>query len=162
MDGHVDNAGHWLGHLRTLARIQDATGGFTEFVPLPFVHANAPLYLAGIARPGPTVRENRVVHAMARLLLHGRIPNIQCSWVKLGDTGTAQVLRGGVNDLGGTLMEETISRMAGSQHGSARSAEQLEALAAAAGRPARRRTTVYGAAPGRRALPLGAPGSDAS
>jgi FO synthase len=155
MYGHVDNPAHWLGHLRTLARIQDATGGFTEFVPLPFVHANAPLYLAGIARPGPTVRENRVVHAMARLLLHGRIPNIQCSWVKLGDAGTAQVLRGGVNDLGGTLMEETISRMAGSQHGSARTTAQLEAMAATAGRPARERTTVYGAAPSRRALPLG-------
>ncbi|MDQ1658069.1 MAG: synthase, partial [Cryptosporangiaceae bacterium] len=154
MYGHVDHSGHWLGHLRTLARIQDATGGFTEFVPLPFVHHNAPLYLAGVSRPGPTVRENRVVHAMARLLLHGRIPNVQCSWVKLGDEGTAQVLRGGVNDLGGTLMEETISRMAGSEHGSRRTAAELEALAAAAGRPARQRTTVYGVAGTRPALPL--------
>jgi FO synthase len=154
MYGHVDHAGHWLGHLRTLARIQDATGGFTEFVPLPFVHHNAPLYLAGVSRPGPTVRENRVVHAMARLLLHGRIPNVQCSWVKLGDEGTGQVLRGGVNDLGGTLMEETISRMAGSEHGSRRTAAELEALAAAVGRPARQRTTVYGVAGTRPALPL--------
>jgi FO synthase len=154
MYGHVDHSGHWLGHLRTLARIQDATGGFTEFVPLPFVHHNAPLYLAGVSRPGPTVRENRVVHAMARLLLHGRIPNVQCSWVKLGDEGTAQVLRGGVNDLGGTLMEETISRMAGSEHGSRRTAAELEALAGAAGRPARQRTTVYGVAGTRPALPL--------
>ena len=88
MYGHVDQPRHWLGHLRVLAEIQDATGGFTEFVALPFVHHNAPIYLAGLARPGPTGRENRAVHAMARLLLHGRIDNIQCSWVKLGDEGT--------------------------------------------------------------------------
>jgi FO synthase len=147
MYGHVDHPGHWLTHLRVLARIQDRTGGFTEFVPLPFVHANAPIYLAGIARPGPTLRDNRAVHAMARLLLHGRIDNIQCSWVKLGDDGTAAMLRGGANDLGGTLMEETISRMAGSDHGSARSADQLVAIAAAAGRTARQRTTTYGRTP---------------
>ena len=144
MYGHVDHPGHWLKHLRVLARIQDRTGGFTEFVPLPFVHANAPIYLAGIARPGPTLRDNRTVHAMARLLLHGRIDNVQCSWVKLGDDGTVAMLRGGANDLGGTLMEETISRMAGSDHGSARSTDQLVAIAAAAGRPARQRTTTYG------------------
>ena len=109
MYGHVDHPRHWLGHFRVLAGVQDRTGGFTEFVALPFVHTNAPIYLAGIARPGPTWRENRVVHAMARLLLHGRIANIQCSWVKLGDEGTAAMLSGGCNDLGGTLMEETIS-----------------------------------------------------
>jgi len=143
MYGHVDHPGHWLKHLRTLARIQDTTGGFTEFVALPFVHHNAPLYLAGVARPGPTWRDNRAVHAMARLLLHGRIDNIQCSWVKLGDEGTAELLRGGANDLGGTLMEETISRMAGSRHGSARSVEQLIRIAELAGRPARQRTTTY-------------------
>jgi len=117
-----------------LADLQDRTGGFTEFVALPFIHTNAPIYLAGIARAGATWRENRVVHAMARLALHGRIDNIQCSWVKLGDDGTVAMLRGGANDLGGTLMEETISRMAGSQHGSARTIEQLQAVAAAAGR----------------------------
>jgi FO synthase len=144
MYGHVDHPGHWLGHLRTLARQQDETGGFTEFVLLPFVHRNAPIYLAGVARPGPSRRDNRAVHAMARLALHGRIHNIQCSWVKLGDEGTAEVLRGGANDFGGTLMEETISRMAGSEHGSARTIEQLEAMAALAGRPARQRTTTYG------------------
>ncbi|SCL54294.1 FO synthase subunit 1 /FO synthase subunit 2 [Micromonospora citrea] len=144
MYGHVDHPGQWLAHFRVLAGVQDRTGGFTEFVALPFVHTNAPIYLAGIARPGPTWRENRVVHAMARLLLHGRIDNIQCSWVKLGDEGTAAMLRGGCNDLGGTLMEETISRMAGSGNGSARTEEQLIAIAAAAGRPARRRTTAYG------------------
>ncbi len=154
MYGHVDHSGHWLGHFRTLARIQDATGGFTEFVPLPFVHHNAPLYLAGVARPGPTVRENRVVHAMARLLLHGRIDNIQCSWVKLGDAGTVQILQGGANDLGGTLMEETISRMAGSEHGSARTVAQLRELAATAGRRPRQRGTTYGSVPDRPALPL--------
>jgi FO synthase len=143
MYGHVDNPRHWLGHFRVLARIQDNTGGFTEFVALPFVHTNSPIYLAGVARPGPTRHENRAVHAMARLLLHGRIPNIQCSWVKLGDQGTVSMLQGGCNDLGGTLMEETISRMAGSSHGSARTVAQLEAVAAAAGRTARQRTTSY-------------------
>ncbi|MFI7550490.1 bifunctional FO biosynthesis protein CofGH [Micromonospora sediminimaris] len=144
MYGHVDHPAHWLAHFRVLAGVQDRTGGFTEFVALPFVHTNAPIYLAGIARPGPTWRENRVVHAMARVLLHGRIDNIQCSWVKLGDAGTAELLRSGCNDLGGTLMEETISRMAGSGNGSARTEEQLRAIAATAGRPARRRTTAYG------------------
>jgi len=143
MYGHVDHPRHWLGHFRVLARVQDRTGGFTEFVGLPFVHQNAPIYLAGIARAGATWRENRAVHAMARILLHGRIPNIQCSWVKLGDAGTVAMLQGGANDLGGTLMEETISRMAGSEHGSARTVGQLTAIAAAAGRPARERTTTY-------------------
>ncbi|HEY8533003.1 MAG TPA: bifunctional FO biosynthesis protein CofGH [Micromonospora sp.] len=143
MYGHVDHPRQWLKHFRVLAEIQDRTGGFTEFVALPFVHTNTPIYLAGIARPGPTWRENRVVHAMARLLLYGRIDNIQCSWVKLGDEGTVEMLRSGCNDLGGTLMEETISRMAGSENGSFRTVEQLEAIAAAAGRPARQRTTLY-------------------
>jgi FO synthase len=143
MYGHVDHPRQWLGHFRVLAGVQDETGGFTEFVALPFVHTNAPIYLAGIARPGPTWRENRAVHAMARVLLHGRIPNIQCSWVKLGDAGTVAMLRGGCNDLGGTLMEETISRMAGSAYGSARTVAQLKEVAAAAERPAVERTTVY-------------------
>ncbi|MEU1361657.1 bifunctional FO biosynthesis protein CofGH [Micromonospora zamorensis] len=147
MYGHVDHPGQWLAHFRVLAGVQDRTGGFTEFVALPFVHTNAPIYLAGIARPGPTWRENRVVHAMSRLLLHGRIDNIQCSWVKLGDEGTVAMLQGGCNDLGGTLMEETISRMAGSDNGSARTEEQLRSIATAAGRPARKRSTAYGHAP---------------
>ncbi|BCJ58480.1 bifunctional FO biosynthesis protein CofGH [Micromonospora endophytica] len=147
MYGHVDHPGQWLAHFRVLAGVQDRTGGFTEFVALPFVHTNAPIYLAGIARPGPTWRENRAVHAMARVLLHGRIDNIQCSWVKLGDAGTVEMLRSGCNDLGGTLMEETISRMAGSGNGSARTEEQLRSIAEAAGRPARRRTTSYGHMP---------------
>jgi FO synthase len=145
MYGHVDTPAHWLGHLRVLAGIQDKTGGFTEFVGLPFIHTNAPIYLAGVARPGPTPRENRIVHAMARILLHGRIDNIQCSWVKLGVDGCRQLLTGGVNDLGGTLMEETISRMAGSQHGSAKTTRDLEEIVAGLpGRTTRQRTTVYG------------------
>ncbi|WP_369137188.1 bifunctional FO biosynthesis protein CofGH [Modestobacter versicolor] len=144
MYGHVDTPAHWVAHLRTLARLQDRTGGFREFVLLPFVHHNAPIYLAGVARPGPTNRENRAVHAVARLLLHGRIDNIQTSWVKLGDTGTQAMLDGGANDLGGTLMEETISRMAGSGNGSLKTIAELEAMAAAIGRPARQRTTDYG------------------
>lgn len=150
MYGHVDTPAHWVAHLRRIAAIQDQTGGFTEFVLLPFVHQDAPIYLAGLARPGPTLRENRAVHALARLLLHGRIPNIQASWVKLGEAGCQQVLHGGVNDLGGTLMEETISRMAGSQHGSAKAITELEDIAAGAGRPARQRTTGYGQVPSER------------
>ncbi|MGW3283546.1 bifunctional FO biosynthesis protein CofGH [Streptomyces sp. NPDC001002] len=144
MYGHVDQPRHWLGHLRTLAGIQQRTGGFTEFVTLPFIHTNAPVYLAGIARPGPTMRDNRAVTAMARLLLHPYIPNIQTSWVKLGTEGAAEMLRSGANDLGGTLMEETISRMAGSSYGSYKSVKDLIAVAEAAGRPARARTTLYG------------------
>jgi FO synthase len=150
MYGHVDNPSHWVAHLKLIRELQTRTGGFTEFVLLPFVHTNAPLYLAGIARPGPTYLENRAVHALARLLLHGRIDNIQTSWVKLGDAGVVDVLRGGVNDLGGTLMEETISRMAGSDNGSYKTIAGLEALAAAAGRPARQRTTTYGEVPAER------------
>ncbi|MEU5122810.1 bifunctional FO biosynthesis protein CofGH [Streptomyces asoensis] len=147
MYGHVDQPRHWLGHLRTLAGIQQRTGGFTEFVTLPFIHTNAPVYLAGISRPGPTVRDNRAVTAMARLLLHPYIPNIQTSWVKLGTEGAAEMLRSGANDLGGTLMEETISRMAGSSYGSYKSVKDLVAVADAAGRPARPRTTLYGEVP---------------
>jgi FO synthase len=144
MYGHVDTPAHWVAHLKLLARIQSETGGFTEFVPLPFVHHSSPIYLAGLARPGSTRREDRAVHAMARILLHGRIDHIQTSWVKLGTEGSVVMLRGGVDDLGGTLMEETISRMAGSEHGSRRSPEELAAIAAAAGRPSRLRTTTYG------------------
>lgn len=149
MYGHIDTPAHWVGHLRRLAGIQARTGGFSEFVALPFVHHNAPLYLAGIARPGPTMRENRIVHALARILLHGLIPNIQCSWVKLGVEGTQTMLRGGANDLGGTLMEETISRMAGSEHGSHKNAHELAGVAAGIGRPARQRTTLYERVPSR-------------
>ncbi|MFJ8044529.1 bifunctional FO biosynthesis protein CofGH [Kitasatospora sp. NPDC096147] len=159
MYGHVDNPSHWLAHLRLLAEIQQRTGGFTEFVTLPFVHTNAPVYLAGIARPGPTARDNRAVMAMARLLLHPHIRNVQTSWVKLGAEGAAEMLRSGANDLGGTLMEETISRMAGSSYGSYKSVRQLEAIAEAAGRPHRQRTTTYGEVPAeRRAAALASDG----
>lgn len=152
MYGHVDQPRHWLGHFRTLAGMQRKAleagrEGFTEFVTLPFIHTNAPVYLAGIARPGPTTRDNRAVMAMARLLLHPYITNIQTSWVKLGTEGAAEMLRSGANDLGGTLMEETISRMAGSSYGSYRSVKDLIAIADAAGRPARPRTTLYGEVP---------------
>ncbi|MFE7188345.1 bifunctional FO biosynthesis protein CofGH [Kitasatospora sp. NPDC057541] len=150
MYGHVDTPKHWVGHLRLLAGIQQRTGGFTEFVTLPFIHTNAPVYLAGIARPGPTARDNRAVVAMARLLLHPHIRNIQTSWVKLGAEGAAEMLRSGANDLGGTLMEETISRMAGSAYGSYKSVRELRAIAEAAGRPHRQRTTTYGEVPAER------------
>ena len=128
MYGHVDQPHHWVGHLNVLRGIQDRTGGFTEFVLLPFVHQSAPLYLAGASRPGPTNRDNRAAHALARIMLHGRIPNIQTSWVKLGITGTQMMLNGGANDLGGTLMEETISRMAGSERGSETTVAELRAF----------------------------------
>ena len=144
MYGHVDTPAHWVGHLRVIRGIQERTGGFTEFVLLPFVHASSPIYLAGMARPGPTRRENRAVHALSRLMLHGAIDNIQCSWVKLGQPGCVDVLRGGVNDLGGTLMEETISRMAGSENGSYKTISQLSELVTPTGRPLRQRTTLYG------------------
>jgi FO synthase len=144
MYGHVDTPAHWVGHLRVIRGIQERTGGFTEFVLLPFVHASAPIYLAGLARPGPTRRENRAVHALSRIMLHGAISSIQCSWVKLGEELCRDVLQGGVNDLGGTLMEETISRMAGSQHGSYKTISQIAALVAPLERPLRQRTTTYG------------------
>ncbi|GAA1133239.1 bifunctional FO biosynthesis protein CofGH [Nocardioides aquiterrae] len=149
MYGHVDNPRHWVSHLRVLSRIQDESlssgaTGFTEFVPLPFVHTSAPIYLAGVARPGPSLRDNLAVHAMARILLHGRIPNIQTSWVKLGVEGTRAMLQAGANDVGGTLMEETISRMAGSEHGSAKTVAELVEIGAGIGRPVVERTTTYG------------------
>lgn len=143
MYGHVDRPEHWVAHLNVLRGIQDRTGGFTEFVPLPFVHHSSPLYLAGAARPGPTHRDNRAVHALARIMLHGRISQIQTSWVKLGVERSQVMLCGGANDLGGTLMEETISRMAGSEHGSAKTVAELVAIAEGIGRPARQRTTTY-------------------
>jgi FO synthase len=156
MYGHVDAPTHWVAHLRTLARIQDQTGGFTEFVPLPFVHTNAPLYLAGAARPGPSPQENAAVHAVARLLLHGRIDHVQTSWVKLGVDGTRTMLTGGADDLGGTLMEETISRMAGSRFGSAKTvAELADIVDTLPGRSIRQRSTTYDPLPVRpRPIPV--------
>lgn len=147
MYGHVDAPVHWVAHLRTLRQIQERTGGFTEFVGLPFVHHNAPLYLAGVARAGSTTRDDIAVTAMSRLMLHGAIDNIQVSWVKLGPQGSARLLDSGANDVGGTLMEETISRMAGSEFGSSMTVDQIEALAQLARRPARQRTTTYSSVP---------------
>ena len=144
MYGHVDAPPHWVFHIRRIARIQRETGGFTEFVPLPFIHQNAPLYLSGRARPGPTFVENRRMHAVARILLHGSIPNIQVSWVKMGVDACQLILRGGANDFGGTLMEESISRMAGSEWGIELEPSQIESAVRAIGRTPRERTTVYG------------------
>jgi FO synthase len=143
MYGHVDEPRHWVAHLKLLRALQEDTGGFTEFVPLPFVHQLAPIYLAGVARPGPSWEDNRRVHAMARLLLQGAIDNVQLSWVKMGLENAVTILRGGANDLGGTLMEETISRMAGSSHGIRQSPQTLRDVAATAGRPAAERDTLY-------------------
>ncbi|WP_436892091.1 bifunctional FO biosynthesis protein CofGH [Nocardiopsis dassonvillei] len=156
MYGHVDSPRHWVAHIKLLRSLQERSlerngrPGFTEFVPLPFVHTNAPIYLAGLARTGPTVRENRAVHALARLLLHGAIDNIQCSWVKLAEDTCRLLLRGGVNDVGGTLMEETISRMAGSDQGSYKTITDIRALVEPTGRPLRQRTTLYGEVPAER------------
>ncbi|MEC3893085.1 bifunctional FO biosynthesis protein CofGH [Nocardiopsis sp. LDBS1602] len=150
MYGHVDSPHHWVAHLKLLRSLQERSlehngrPGFTEFVLLPFVHTSAPIYLAGLARTGPTVRENRAVHALARLLLHGRIDNIQGSWVKLAEDTFRRLLEGGVNDAGGTLMEETISRMAGSGQGSYKTISDIKALVEPTGRPLRQRTTTYG------------------
>jgi FO synthase len=143
MYGHVDAPPHWVAHLRRIRRIQEDTGGITEFVPLPFVHQNAPIYLAGKARPGPTTDENRRMHAIARLMLDGAIPNIQVSWVKLGIPGAQLMLESGCNDLGGTLMEETISRMAGASHGIRQEPEDFHRAILEIRRTPAVRTTTY-------------------
>ena len=123
--------------------LQAATGGFTEFVPLPFVHMEAPLWRKGLARSGPTHRESILMHAVARLALHGQISNIQASWVKLGADGAGQALQAGANDLGGVLMDESITRAAGGQNGQCFDAAMMAQVAADAGRIAHQRTTLY-------------------
>jgi FO synthase len=143
MYGHVDAPPHWVAHIRRLGRIQDQTGGFTEFVPLPFVHQNSPIYLAGKARPGPGHDDNRRMHAIARILLHGRIRNVQVSWVKMGIEACQLILQGGANDFGGTLMEETISRMAGAEWGIRKEPDELESAIRAIDRVPAERTTTY-------------------
>jgi FO synthase len=143
MFGHIDGPRSWANHLDTLRRIQERTGGFTEFVPLPFVHMGAPIFLRGRSRPGPTWDEVVLVHAVARIAFDGLIPNIQASWVKLGLEGGAALLGAGCNDLGGTLMDENISRAAGASHGQLATPEELEAVAIRAGRTPQRRTTLY-------------------
>jgi FO synthase len=156
MFGHVDQPHHWARHLLRLRELQRETGGFTEFVPLPFVHMEAPLARRGLARHGPTFREALLMHAVARLALHPLLRNVQTSWVKMGPAGAAIALRAGVNDLGGTLMNESITRAAGGHHGQEMTAADLQAIAASAGRPLAQRTTLYGAvsAPDRLACAL--------
>ena len=144
MFGHLEGYWHWARHLLRLRALQQDTGGITEFVPLPFVHMEAPMYLRGRARKGPTLREAVLMHAVARLALHPVIPNIQVSWVKLGPAWAQRCLQAGANDLGGTLMNESISRAAGAAHGQEFSPAQMQALAAGIGRPVRARTTLYG------------------
>jgi FO synthase len=145
MYGHVEAPLHWARHLLHLRRLQAETGGITEFVPLPYVHMEAPLWRKGRTRSGPTFREAVLMHAVARLALHPLVRNIQTSWVKMGAAGAALCLEAGANDLGGTLMNESITRAAGGVHGQELDAEQLQALARSIGRPAQQRTTLYGA-----------------
>ena len=147
MYGHVDQPRHWARHLIRVRDLQKRTGGFTEFVPLPFVHMEAPLYLKGRARRGPTFREAILVHAVARLALHPHIANIQASWVKLGHDGVLAALNAGCNDLGGTLMNESITRAAGAAHGQETSPERMIAMIEAANRQPRQRTTTYADVP---------------
>jgi FO synthase len=152
MFGHVESPRNWARHLLRARDQQRTSGGFTEFVPLPFVHMEAPMWLRGQARSGPTFGETLLVHAVARLALHPWITNIQVSWVKLGAQGVAAALRAGVNDLGGTLMNESISRSAGAEHGQEFPPESMEELIRSVGRSPRQRTTLYGDAPEERRL----------
>ena len=160
MYGHVEAPEHWARHLLRIRALQARTGGFTEFVPLPFVHMEAPMYLKGLARKGPTFREAVLMHAVARLALHPVLTNIQASWVKLGREGVQIVLNSGANDMGGTLMNESITRAAGSEHGQELPPEAMEALIRSIGRTPLQRSTVYGPvseerhAAGRAARPL--------
>jgi len=143
MFGHVERPLHWARHLLRIRRLQAETGGFTEFVPLPFVHMEAPLWRQGRARSGPTLREAVLMHAIARLVLHPLVPNIQTSWVKMGREGALLCLESGANDLGGTLMNESITRAAGGVNGQMLGTQEMESLARSLGRPARQRTTLY-------------------
>ena len=160
MYGHVEAPHHWARHLLRLRRLQARTGGFTEFVPLPFVHMEAPIYLKGRARKGPTFRESILMHAVARLALHPHIGNIQTSWVKMGPEGSRACLNAGANDMGGTLMNETITRSAGAAWGQELAPDRMEQLIESIGRTPRQRSTLYGPvaderdAASRRATPL--------
>ena len=150
MYGHIDEPRHWAAHLLQIRALQQRTGGFTEFVPLPFVHMEAPMYLKGNARRGPSFREAVLVHAVARLVFHGLIDNIQTSWVKMGAQGVAACLNAGANDLGGTLMNESITRAAGSGHGQEWSPAYMEAQIRASAREPLMRDTLYRPASARR------------
>ena len=160
MFGHVEQPRHWARHLLAIRSQQERSGGFTEFVPLPFVAREAPMFLRGQARPGPTWREALGVHAVARLVLHPLIPNIQASWVKLGPQGVLACLKAGANDFGGTLIDESITRAAGASFGQHLTATNMAATLENSDRPLRRRTTLYGITSGRSAsleLDAGAP-----
>jgi FO synthase len=145
MFGHVEQPLYWARHLLRIRTLQEETGGFTEFIPLPFVHMGAPVYQRGQARKGPTSREAILMHAVARLVLHPVIQNVQVSWVKLGEAGVTACLNAGANDVGGTLMNESISRAAGTQHGQEMEPARMQAMIRAAGRVPQQRNTVYGA-----------------
>ena len=144
MFGHIEQPRHWARHLLRIRALQERTGGFTEFVPLPFIHMEAPMYLKGLARKGPTFRETVLMHAVARLVFHPVLTNIQVSWVKLGVEGAGVCLEAGANDIGGTLMNESISRAAGTQHGQELPPEDMHALIRSLGRIPRQRNTIYG------------------
>jgi FO synthase len=144
MFGHVDTYESWARHLLAIHDLQEETGGFTEFVPLPFVHMEAPMWRKGLSRSGPSFREALLMHAIARLVLHTQIHNIQASWVKLGGDGVVEALKAGANDLGGVLMDESITRAAGGQNGQLCDPARMAELAGAAGRSVRQRTTLYG------------------
>ncbi len=144
MFGHVDRPVHWARHLLHLRDLQQRTGGITEFVPLPFVPMEAPMYRRGLSRMGPTIRESVLMHAVSRLVFHTLIDNIQVSWVKMGEQGVVACLNAGANDMGGTLMNESISRAAGATHGEEMTVETMATLLQGIGRPARQRTTFYG------------------
>ena len=152
MYGHIEHPLSWARHLIAVRDLQAETGGFTEFVPLPFVHMEAPMYLRGAARRGPTFREAVLMHAVARLALHPHVTNIQTSWVKMGPQGAAACLKAGANDLGGTLMNESISRAAGTEHGQEFPPEAMEDLIRSLGRVAEQRTTLYGPVPAERRM----------
>ena len=158
MFGHLEKIQHWARHLLAVRDLQERTGGITEFVPLPYVHMEAPMHRRGLSRPGPTYREVVLMHAVARLVLHPLIRNIQVSWVKLGQAGVTDCLNAGANDLGGTLMNESISRAAGASYGQEMAPESMHQLIKAIGRCSRQRTTLYGDAPAEQALAsFGAP-----
>ena len=150
MYGHMESSVNWARHLLRLRSLQERTGGFTEFVPLPFVHMEAPIYLKGCARRGPTFREAVLMHAVARLALHPHFTNIQVSWVKMGGPGVKACLNAGVNDLGGTLMNESITRAAGSEHGQELAPVRMEELIRSCGRVPKQRSTAYGEVPAER------------
>ena len=147
MYGHIDRPINWGRHLKRIKELQMKTGGFTEFVPLPFVHMEAPIYLKGKARKGPTFRESLLMHAVARLALHPVVPNIQASWVKMGPRGVTECLNAGANDLGGTLMNESITRAAGASFGEELPPEQMESLISDVNRVPKQRSTAYGEPP---------------